>query len=157
MGTKTNAPQSKVAVAKPEDLQKSASYELPGNSQASVSGAPGDGQGFRYDATKLARYDLIPPEALEALAIFYGQAGGPVGGPALYPERNWERGMAWCRCFTSLMRHAWKWLRKEDFDQKTGAHHMIAVAWNALALYTYYVREIGDDNRPGGTLPVPLE
>ena len=65
-------------------------------------------------------------------------------------ERNWERGMAWCKCFASLMRHSWAWMRGEDFDPETGSHHMIAVAWNAIAIFTYATRQIGEDDRPQG-------
>jgi hypothetical protein len=96
---------------------------------------------LRYDAGK-PRFDLIPPEALEALAAHYA------AGARKYQDRNWEKGMLWCRCFGSLMRHAWAWLRGEDIDAETGSHHVIAVAWNAFALYAYSVRSIGEDDRP---------
>ncbi|GAN79829.1 hypothetical protein Aam_030_062 [Acidocella aminolytica 101 = DSM 11237] len=105
------------------------------------SAAP-DGGGLRYDDEK-PRYDLIPPDALHALAVHYTIS------LKKYPERNWERGMAWGKCFASLMRHAWAWMRGEDFDPETGSHHMIAAAWNALAIATYHMRGIGNDDRPG--------
>ena len=113
-----------------------------------------DGGGLRYTEGKLARYDLIPPEALEALAIHYGQ------GAAKYGDRNWERGMKWSNVFAPLMRHAWRWWRGKSYDDEDPrmpgfrAHHMIAVAWNAFAAYTYDVRRIGTDDRPG-TMPAP--
>lgn len=103
------------------------------------------GGGVRFDGGK-ARYDLIPPEILEALAHHYGR------GAAKYQDRNWEKGMLWCRCFASMMRHAWAWMRGEDTDPETGSHHMVAVAWNATALYVYSERNIGKDDRPC-TLP----
>jgi hypothetical protein len=56
-----------------------------------------------YDAGKL-RYDLLPPDALEELVRVY------TVGAEKYAERNWEKGMAWCRAFGSLMRHAWAWM-----------------------------------------------
>jgi hypothetical protein len=56
--------------------------------------------------------------------------------------------LLWCRCFGSLMRHAWAWLRGEDYDTETGSHHLIAVAWNAIAIYTYSMRGVGEDDRP---------
>jgi hypothetical protein len=108
---------------------------------------PTDGEGLRYDNHK-PMYELIPPEMLDALAAYFTQAGGPPGGPTKYPLRNWERGMLWTRCFGALMRHAWKWLRGEDIDAETGAHHMIAVVWNATVLYAYSVRGHGTDDRP---------
>ncbi len=105
-----------------------------------------DGGGLRYNEGK-ARFDLLPPEALEALAHHYGR------GAAKYEARNWERGMAWCKCFASMMRHAWAWMRGEDVDPETGSHHMIAVAWNAIAIFTYATRQIGEDDRPQGGKP----
>lgn len=107
----------------------------------------GDGGGLRFNSDK-PEYEQIPPEALEALAWHYTQAGGPRGGPAKYPARNWERGMAMLKCFGALMRHGWRWMRGEDIDAETGSHHMIAVAWNAFAIYTYSIRGIGVDDRP---------
>lgn len=99
-----------------------------------------DGGGLRYDANK-ARYDLLPPEAMDALAMHYAK------GAAKYADRNWERGMSWGKCFASLMRHAWAFWKGEDIDQETGTHHMVAVAWNAIAIFTYHSRKIGIDDR----------
>ena len=100
-----------------------------------------DGKGLRFNEGK-PRYDLLPPEALDALADHFRK------GSEKYAARNWERGMAWCKCFASLMRHGWAWMRGEDIDPETGSHHMIAVAWNAMAIYTYWKRDIGADDRP---------
>ena len=97
-------------------------------------------EALRYDADK-PRFDLIPPEALVALANHY------TVGSKKYSERNWEKGMDWERCFGSLQRHAWKWQAGENIDEETGSHHMIAVAWNAIALYVYAMRNVGVDDR----------
>lgn len=99
-----------------------------------------DGGGLRFNEGK-PRFDLLPPEALEALADHYGK------GARKYADRNWERGMAWGKCFASMMRHAWAFWRGEDHDAETGSHHMIAVAWNAIAIFTYATRGIGEDDR----------
>jgi hypothetical protein len=104
-------------------------------------GSEADGGGLRFNDGK-PRFDLLPPEALEALAAHYG------AGAKKYADRNWERGMAWCKCFASMMRHGWAWMRGEDFDPETGSHHMVAVAWNAIAIFTYHTRSIGNDDRP---------
>jgi hypothetical protein len=96
--------------------------------------------GLRYDSGK-ARYDLIPPEALEDLAKLYTY------GAAKYAERNWEKGMSWSRCFGSLMRHAWAFWRGENLDPESGIHHMTCAAWNCMALFTYSSRAIGTDDR----------
>lgn len=100
----------------------------------------GEGGGLRYDTGK-ARYDLIPPEALEELAQHYRR------GAEKYEPRNWEKGMAWGKCFAAMMRHAWAFWRGETNDPETGTHHMISVAWNALAIFTYHTRGVGDDDR----------
>jgi hypothetical protein len=99
-----------------------------------------DGGGLRFNEGK-PRYDLIPPEAMLALAVHYER------GSHKYGDNNWLRGMAWLKCFASMMRHAWAWARGEDFDEETGTHHMVSVAWNAIALFCYHERKIGVDDR----------
>lgn len=97
--------------------------------------------GGRKDDAGKARYDLIPPEALEALALLYGT------GAQRYGDRNWEKGMSYGRPFAAMMRHAWAWWRGEKFDPKDGQHHLSSVAWNAFTLYMYELRQIGKDDR----------
>ncbi len=104
-----------------------------------MSDRPEDG-GVKHDDSK-PRYDLLPPEAMDALADHYRK------GAEKYADRNWERGMRWGRCFAAIMRHAWAYWRGEDVDQETGTHHMIAVAWNAIAIFTYSARGVGEDDR----------
>ena len=89
-----------------------------------------------------SRLDLLPPEAIIALGDLYKV------GALKYTDRGWEEGMDWGRCAGALLRHVFKWMKGEDYDPETGAHHMIAVAWGAFALYTYHVRKIGKDDRP---------
>lgn len=90
---------------------------------------------------KLARFALVPTEALWALAERYGL------GCSKYAERNWERGYAWSLSFDALMRHAQAWWGGEDVDGETGQDHMVAVAWHAFALFTFRLRGIGTDDR----------
>ena len=99
-----------------------------------------DGGGLRYDSNK-PRYDLIPPDALDALATLY------LEGAKKYDERNWERGMKWGKVFGPLMRHAWAFWRGDRYDKETGTHHMISAAWNCIALYVYDKRGLGEDDR----------
>lgn len=96
--------------------------------------------GVKNDAGQ-PRYDLFPPEAIMALAELYET------GARKYDDRNWEKGMRWGRIFRALMSHAWKFWRGETYDPVDGQHHMIAVAWNAIALFTYDIRKIGQDDR----------
>lgn len=96
--------------------------------------------GAKYDGGK-ARYDLIPPEALDALAELYSL------GAKKYGDRNWEEGFKWGRLFAAMCRHAFAWWRGEKYDQVDGQSHLIAVAWNAFALYTFELRNLGEDDR----------
>lgn len=97
--------------------------------------------GKKFDTEKI-RYELLPPKALEALAEIYTR------GAKKYGDRNWEKGMLWSRLFGALMRHAWAWWKGERFDPETKSHHMIAVAFNAIGLFTYDTRNIGENDRP---------
>lgn len=97
--------------------------------------------GIKFDSGK-PRYDLIPPEPLDGLANLYAL------GAKKYEDRNWEQGLKWSRVFSAMMRHAWKWFRGEDYDGEDGQHHLLSVIWCAMALYTYFVRGTGQDDRP---------
>jgi len=97
--------------------------------------------GVKYDEGK-ARYDLIPGDSLHELAKLYTM------GAAKYGDRNWEKGMKWGRIFRAMVGHAWSFWRGERFDPDDGQHHLASVAWCALALMSYDMREIGDDDRP---------
>lgn len=87
------------------------------------------------------RMDLIPPEAIEALADILSH------GAEEYSERDWETGARWGRYFAALMRHMWAWWAGQDLDPKSGRSHL----WHALAcvafLVTYEKRKIGEDDR----------
>lgn len=86
---------------------------------------------------------LLPWDALLELARHYE------AGAKKYPERNWEKGFKWSeQTAASLMRHLAKWHQGEDFDPENGMPHDLAIAWNALALVTFRLRGIGEDDRP---------
>ena len=95
----------------------------------------------KADQQKL-RYDLIPPEAMEAVAERFTLGAGK------YEPRNWEKGMNWSRVFAAMMRHVWKWWGGEDIDPEDGGHHLAAVIWCAMVLMTYVKRGSGTDDRP---------
>lgn len=95
--------------------------------------------------SKLARFDLIPADALAEVAKHFGR------GARKYADRNWERGYDWGLSFAALQRHAWAWQGGEDVDEETGSNHLVAVAWHALALLHFALNpeqyaEL--DNRP---------
>lgn len=90
---------------------------------------------------KLARFDLLPPAAMYALAEHYGK------GAEKYGDSNWEKGYEWSKSYQALQRHAWKFWSGEDIDPETGTHHMAAVAFHALALLEYHQTHPEFDDR----------
>lgn len=107
-----------------------------------LKGINNEGGGLRYDTGKL-RWDLLPPDAMEELVRIYTR------GAEKYSDRNWEKGMRWGRCVRALKSHLNKWERGTTFDEElTDCRHLAMVAWNALALLTYELRGIGEDDRP---------
>jgi hypothetical protein len=98
--------------------------------------------GLRYDEGK-TRLDLIPAEWIEGLGQVLTM------GAAKYEPRNWEQGMPYSKVYGPLLRHANKFQGGESHDPESGLHHLLHVAWNALALYTYEQRGIGEDDRSG--------
>ncbi len=90
--------------------------------------------------SKLARFDLIPPEALWALAEVYGK------GAEKYSERNWQRGYKWSLSVAALCRHLFQWIMGERYDKETGCHHLSQVAWHAFALYTFDMKGLGTND-----------
>lgn len=98
-------------------------------------------EGLRYDAGKI-RVELMPVEWLEALAEVLTK------GAQKYAPRNWEKGMAWSKMIGCAFRHTFKFMRGERYDRETGCHHLAHAAWNLLALMSYDVRGIGDNDLP---------
>lgn len=96
--------------------------------------------GKKFDNGKL-RYDLIPPEALEALAAICTM------GADKYDEHNWEKGMSWSRIIGALLRHLYEWIKGNEIDDESGKSHLWHVLWNAAALVTYEQRKVGTDDR----------
>ena len=91
--------------------------------------------------SKLARFDLIPPEFEIALAEHYGL------GARKYADRNWERGYRWGLSYAALRRHLAAWACGESIDPESGSHHLVAVAWHAITLYIFERRGLGTDDR----------
>lgn len=96
--------------------------------------------------SKLARFDMIPPDVLWELAEHYGK------GEAKYPSDetglpNWQRGYDWRLSSAALQRHLFSFLAGEDIDPETGSSHLIAVLWHAMALRWFQLHEKGRDYR----------
>lgn len=91
--------------------------------------------------SKAERFDLIPVDALTALARHYGR------GAEKYSDENWLRGYDWKLSYAALQRHANAWWAGEDVDPETGSSHMTAVAWHAFTLFVFARRGKGTDSR----------
>lgn len=89
---------------------------------------------------KLARFDLIPPRSMIALAEHFGR------GAAKYEDRNWEKGYNWSLNFQALMRHMWLWWNGEDGDD--GGPHLHAALWHACVLIEFAATHPELDDRP---------
>ena len=96
---------------------------------------------------KLARFDLIPPKCIWELAEHYGK------GSIKYADRNWEKGYDWSKSYGALGRHLLLFWMGEDIDQETGSHHLIAVAWHAFCLRTFFETHPELDSRPKIAIP----
>lgn len=109
-------------------------------------------EGRKDDGGK-APHHLIAPEIQDALAAVLDF------GARKYAPRNWEKGMAWSRPFSALMRHMWAWWRGEHCDPETGMSHLHHAACCLMFLVAYEARSVGLDDRPdmaqGGQGRVP--
>ena len=94
----------------------------------------------KFDQGKL-RYDLLPPDALEAVTAIFTM------GQAKYGDRNWEQGMDWNRAFAAAQRHMWAWQAGEDMDQESGLPHLAHAAVNMLFIIAWQSRDVGIDTR----------
>lgn len=101
-----------------------------------------DGGGLRYNRGK-TKLELIPPEWVYALGLVLTR------GSMKYAIRNWERGMAWSICVGCTARHLFCFVCGERYDKETGCHHLAMAAWNCLALMSYDVRGIGENDLVG--------
>ena len=98
-------------------------------------------EGVKFDSGKL-RMDLLPPDALEALARIL------TDGAEKYGEYNWSKGMKWSRPYAALLRHLMAFWAGQDNDPESGHPHLWHVLTNAVFLTSYQIREIGEDDRP---------
>ena len=99
-------------------------------------------QAMKFDKEKLA-YDLIPPEALHALATVLTY------GAKKYAPRNWERGLKFRRIFAALQRHLWAWQGGEDIDPESGIEHLSHALCNLSFLVAYTAQDRYElDDRP---------
>jgi hypothetical protein len=104
----------------------------------------------KRDNKEKAPMHLLPWDAIEALAHHYRR------GALKYDARNWEKGLSWNEgCAASLARHLAHWSQGEDYEveklpcgTEVSNYHDEAMAWNALTLIAFRLREVGVDDRP---------
>lgn len=101
-----------------------------------------DGGGLRFNAGK-NQLELLPPEWVYGLGMVLTR------GAVKYASRNWERGMKWSYPVGCALRHIFKFVCGESYDEETGCHHLAMAAWNCLALMTYDIRKIGENDLVG--------
>jgi hypothetical protein len=109
--------------------------------EQSISSLTSLNEGAKYDGGKL-RFDLIPPDALESLAMVYTM------GAAKYADRNWEKGIKFSRVFGAIMRHLWAFWKGETTDKESGLPHPAHAAWGCFALLHYLEHKKEFDDRP---------
>jgi len=83
--------------------------------------------------SKLARFDMIPTDALFELAEHFGR-GAEKYEPDERGVDNWRRGYPWHLSFGAAFRHLTAAMGGEDIDEETGSKHVIAVAWHCFVL-----------------------
>lgn len=96
--------------------------------------------GVRKDAGKI-RMELIDPIAMEGLAKVL------TFGAAKYADHNWAKGMKWSRVTGSLLRHLFKFISGEDYDEESGLPHIDHVLCNAMFLCNYFRKQRAHDDR----------
>lgn len=87
------------------------------------------GQKDYGSAEKHGRYDLIPPESLERLAIHYAR------GAKKYDDNNWKKGVPNNICIDAALRHINRW-RKGSREED----HLAAAAFWLFALMYFEER-----------------
>ena len=101
-----------------------------------------DGGGLRYNTGK-NQLELLPAEWVWGLGMVMTR------GAIKYDTRNWERGMKWSYPIGCALRHIFKFVCGERYDVETGCHHLAMAAWNVLALMSYDIRGVGENDLVG--------
>ncbi len=104
--------------------------------------------GLRFNEGKL-RYDLLEPYAIEQLTKIFTM------GAQKYAPHNWLKGIPWMSMVASLERHLAEFKKGVDFDEESKLLHMAHVAWNAMAIVSYYKHRPEFDDRRVKYLNMP--
>lgn len=68
-------------------------------------------------------------------------------GADKYEWDNWQKGMAWTRLWSAVIRHMLAWLGGERCDPESGLPHLAHAATDIMFMITYEIGGGGDDDR----------
>lgn len=68
-------------------------------------------------------------------------------GESKYGRGNYLKGYSWSLSVDALHRHLLAFEMGEDNDKESGLSHMAHAAWHCLALCSFQMRNIGNDDR----------
>ncbi len=97
-------------------------------------------EGRKFDDGK-DPWHLLPTDAVRGIVRVLAF------GASKYGDRNWERGMAWSRCYAAALRHLTAWWEGEDKDPETGYSHLWHAGCCVLFLIAFEARGAGRDDR----------
>ena len=90
---------------------------------------------------KLAQHSLIPPEVLHELAELFGR------GAEKYDRWNWRKGYDWSLSYDAMHRHLNLFWSGVDFDEETGAKHIVNAMWHCCILSVFMDEHPDKDDR----------
>lgn len=97
--------------------------------------------------SKLPQLGAIEPLAILEVAKVAGY------GATKYARYNYLRGYRWSLSFDALQRHLLLFWSGEDRDQESGLYHLAHAAWHCLALLSFKLFNLGEDDRWTYSLP----
>lgn len=95
-------------------------------------------------AAQLGAIDPLPIMEVAKVAGFGGKK---------YDRYNYLRGYNWSLSYDALQRHLHQFWAGQWADRESGLPHLAHAAWHCLALMSFYIRNLGTDDRPPGGEP----
>lgn len=95
---------------------------------------------------KLTQLGALDPASLIELARVAGM------GANKYSAYNFMKGTDWSLMYNAMQRHALRFWSGEDVDPESQLLHIAHAAWMALALVSFSLRDLGNDDRPPALL-----